>query len=98
MRDLAAAAVWGDVAAVVPDRVPDLFRHDEYPGVVNIMRRGLRNRIRADLRVSDKLADLILEQWEEEATRRGLGPRDLPYWSEGARWIAGRFIDREFLD
>jgi hypothetical protein len=55
---------------------------------------GLRNRIRDDLRVSDRLADLIVAEWEEEAMSRGLAPMDGVYWSAGAQWVAGRFMDR----
>jgi hypothetical protein len=58
------------------------------------VRAGLRKRIRDELRVSEKFADLIVDEWEAEATNRGLAPRDGPYWSEANRWVAARFMDR----
>jgi hypothetical protein len=57
-------------------------------------RTGLRNRVRDELRVSEQFADLIINEWEQEAMTRGLAPFDRPYWSEGARWIASRFMNR----
>jgi hypothetical protein len=61
-------------------------------------RTGLRNRVRDELRVSEQFADLIVDEWEREAMGRGLVPLDMPYWSEGARWIASRFMNRVGLD
>ena len=55
---------------------------------------SLRKRIRGELRVSEKFADLIVDEWEAEAMSRGITPLDGPYWSEAAEWVAGRFMDR----
>ena len=72
--------------------------HEHTHRVADAKCTSLRNRIRDDLRVSESLADLIVDEWEAEATRRGLGRFDAPYWSEGARWIARRFWRRDRLD
>jgi uncharacterized protein (DUF2336 family) len=71
---------------------PKLHSHEPGHRMTIVRRTGLRNRIRDDLRVSDKLADLIVAEWEEEALRRGLAPLDRPYWSEAGRWITDRFM------
>jgi hypothetical protein len=71
-----------------------LDRHDHVDRRAIAGRTSLRKRIRDDLRVSEKFADLIVDEWEAEATSRGLAPLDGPYWSEAVHWIACRFMDR----
>jgi hypothetical protein len=53
-------------------------------------RAGLRNRLRHQRRVSQDVAEAILDGWAAEAAARGLGPDDPGYWSEGwARLVEG---------
>ena len=75
-------------------RLPTLDRHHYLDRYAIADRTSLRKRICNELGVSEKFADLIVDEWEAEAMSRGLAPRDMPYWSEGARWVAGRFMDR----
>jgi hypothetical protein len=75
-----------------------LSSHGRSDRAFHAKRAALSNRTRDELRVSQKLADLIVDEWEAEAARRGLAPLDVPYWSEGDRWIADRFITREVVD
>jgi hypothetical protein len=93
-----AAAIWGDAAVVHVNATAELDHHEHIHRLVMTRRTGLRNRIRDELRVSDEFADLIVDEWEHEAMNRGLAPVDQPYWSEGARWIAKRFMNRVGLD
>lgn len=72
----------------------DLDRHEIAHRHAITRRTGLRNRIRDELRVSELFADMIVDEWEAEAMSRGLAPLDEPYWSEGARWVASRFMNR----
>jgi hypothetical protein len=71
-----------------------LDRHHHVDRRAIAARATLRKRIRDELWVSEKFADLIVDEWEAEAMSRGLAPLDGPYWSDAARWIAERFMDR----
>jgi hypothetical protein len=57
-------------------------------------RLGLRNHLRDEWRVSQELADTIVDEWEVEATSRGLEPLDPRYSSEAVRWLDERFLRR----
>jgi hypothetical protein len=77
---------------------PDLDSQEHVHRLGIAGRTGLRKRIRDELRVSERFADLIVDEWEAEAIRRGIAPLDKPYWSEGAQWVAARFLNRDLLD
>jgi hypothetical protein len=50
-------------------------------------RLGLRNRLRDEWRISQELADTIVDEREVEAANRRLEPLDPRYRSEAVRWI-----------
>ena len=81
----------------LPNATRDLHHHDHLDRHAFAARASLRKRIRDELRVSEKFADLIVAEWEAEARSRGLAPLDAPYWSEAVQWVAGRFMAR-YLD
>jgi hypothetical protein len=58
--------------------------------IYNAQRTGLRNRLRDGWRMSEELADAVVEEWDLLATR-GLGRRDPAYWDEAEEWLEERF-------
>ena len=58
------------------------------PGMTfEAMLRGLRNRVRDEIGVSEDLATAIVAEWRIEAMKRGLIWFEDAYWSEAVLWI-----------
>jgi hypothetical protein len=57
---------------------------------------GLRNRICDHWRQTEAAADVLLLEWEREASTRGLTRVEPAYWDEAAeKWIGARFPKRD---
>ena len=53
-------------------------------------RAGLRNRIRDEWHQPEERADRLIDEWELEATTRGLERDAQGFWSEAEEWVRGR--------
>jgi hypothetical protein len=58
--------------------------------IYQAQRAGLKNRIRDEWHVLEERAASLLDEWDQEATRRGLAPGQNNYWPQAEAWIYGR--------